>query len=69
MIVNTLLGIIAVIAAVWVIYDVLVNNKRLSDGMKVLWIVCAILFSIITAIIYYFIGRNQKNDLFRKNRR
>ena len=63
---STLLGIIAIIAAVWVIYDVLANNKRLSDGMKVFWIVCAILFSIITAIIYYLLGRNQKNDLFRK---
>jgi len=66
---GTLLGIIAIIAAVWVIYDVLVNNKRLSDGMKVLWIVFAVFLSIITAIIYYLVGRNQKNDLFRKNRR
>jgi len=64
-----LFGIIALIAAIWVIYNVLVNNKGLSDGMKVLWVVCAILFSIITAIIYYLVGRNNQNDLFRKNRR
>lgn len=61
-----ILGIVALICAIWVIYDVAVNNKRLSDGMKVLWIVCAVLFSIITAIIYYVVGRNSKNDLFRK---
>ena len=60
-----ILGIIALIAAIWVIYDVLVNNRGLSDGMKVLWVVCAIFFSIITAIIYYLIGR-KGNDLFRK---
>ncbi len=66
MVFGTILGIIALIAAIWVIYDVLVNNKRLSDGMKILWIVCAIFFSIITAIIYYLVGRNSKNDLFRK---
>ncbi len=66
MVLGTLLAIIAIIVAVWVIYDVLVNNKKLSDGMKVLWVVCAIFFSIITGIIYYFVGRNQKNDLFRK---
>jgi preprotein translocase subunit SecG len=66
---GTILGIIAIIAAIWVIYDVLVNNKKLSGGMKVLWIVCAVLFSIITAVIYYLVGRNQKNDLFRKKRR
>ncbi|MFA4953580.1 MAG: hypothetical protein WC584_05130 [Candidatus Pacearchaeota archaeon] len=47
-----LFGVIAFIAVIWVIYDVLVNNKRLSDGMKVLWVVCVILFNIITAIIY-----------------
>lgn len=60
-----LIGIIALIAAIWVIYDVIVNNTRLSDGMKVLWIICAVLFSIITAIIYYVVGRNNQNDLFR----
>lgn len=59
-------AVVAIICAVWVIYDVAVNNRRLSDGMKVLWIVCAVLFSIITAIIYYLIGRNSNNDLFRR---
>lgn len=69
MILGPILGIVAIIAAVWVIYDVLVNNKRLSDGMKVFWIMFAIIFSIITAIIYYLVGRNQRNDLFKQNRR
>jgi membrane protein DedA with SNARE-associated domain len=66
---GTILWVLAVVCAIWVIYDVLVNNKRLSDGMKVLWVVCAILFSIITAVIYYLVGRNPKNDLFKKSRR
>jgi len=66
---GSLIGVIALICAVWVIYDVLVNNKRLSDGMKILWIVCAVIFSIITAIVYYLVGRNQNNDLFKKKRR
>jgi hypothetical protein len=61
-----LFGIIALISAVWIIYDIIVNNKKLSDGMKILWIVFALFFSIITAIIYYLVGRNQKNDLFRR---
>jgi len=68
MVYGTIIGIIALIAAIWVIYDVLANNKSLSDGMKVLWIICAILFSIITAVIYYLIGRNNKTDLFRRRR-
>ncbi|HLC61503.1 MAG TPA: PLDc N-terminal domain-containing protein [Candidatus Nanoarchaeia archaeon] len=66
MVLGGVIGVIAVLAAVWVIYDIIVNNKRLSDGMKVLWIVCAVLFSIITAIVYYLVGRNAKNDLFVK---
>jgi hypothetical protein len=56
---GTIVGIVAVIAAIWVIYDVIAYNKRLSDGMKVLWIVLAVLFSIITAIVYYLVSRNK----------
>jgi uncharacterized BrkB/YihY/UPF0761 family membrane protein len=66
MIYGTIIGVIALICAIWVIYDVLVNNKKLSDGMKVLWIILAMFFSIITAIIYYIVSRNKNNDLFRK---
>ncbi len=61
-----ILSIIAIICAVWVIYDVLVHNRKLTTGMKILWIVLALFFSIITAIIYYFFGRDPKNDLFKK---
>nr|MBA4404875.1 hypothetical protein [Nanoarchaeum sp.] len=65
---GTILGAIAVVAAIWIIYDVIVNNKGLSDGMKIFWIVFAVFFSIITAVIYYLVGRNQKNDLFRRKK-
>jgi hypothetical protein len=65
MVFELLVSIVAVICAVWVIYDVLTYNKGLSAGMKFLWIVLAIFFSIITAIVYYFFGRQRKNDLFR----
>lgn len=61
-----LLGILSIIAPIWVIYDIIVNNKRLSDGMKVLWIVLAICFGIITAIIYYLVGRKANLDPFKK---
>lgn len=52
-----LIGLVALVCAIWVIYDVLANNKGLTTGMKVVWIVCAVLFSIITAIVYYLVGR------------
>ncbi|MFP4403372.1 MAG: PLD nuclease N-terminal domain-containing protein [Candidatus Woesearchaeota archaeon] len=51
---------------IWVIYDVLLHNKNLSNGMKIFWIVLALFFSIITAIFYYFFGRNSNNDLFKR---
>jgi hypothetical protein len=54
---GNLIGIMAFLCAVWVIYDVLVNNQGMSTGMKVVWIVCAVLFSVITAVVYYFVGR------------
>ena len=59
MLYESVLGVVALLAAIWVIYDVLVNNKKLSDGIKVLWIILAILFSIITAIVYYLVSRNK----------
>lgn len=45
------------ICAVWVIYDVLTNNKRLSQGAKIIWIVLALIGNILTAIAYYFIEK------------
>jgi hypothetical protein len=51
------IGIIAVICAVWVIYDVWKNNKKLNDTAKIVWTVFAVILSILTAIVYYFIGR------------
>lgn len=52
-----ILGIIGIICAVWVIYDVITKQKNMSDGMKILWIVLAILFSIVTAIVYAIVHK------------
>ncbi|MBN2454364.1 PLDc N-terminal domain-containing protein [Candidatus Woesearchaeota archaeon] len=56
---ETIIGIVGFICAVWVIYDVLAKNKEASTGSKVVWIVCAVLFSIITAILYYFVVKKK----------
>ena len=50
---NSLIGVVAFICAIWVIYDVLATQKKMGPGNKVLWIVFALIFSIITAIVYY----------------
>lgn len=55
-VISTVIWVLAVICAVWVIVDVL-SNKKMSTGAKVAWIVCAILFSIITAIVYYLVNK------------
>lgn len=52
---STILGIIAIIAFIWVVYDVIAVNKKMSTGKKVLWIILAIIFNILTAIIYFLI--------------
>lgn len=54
---NTILWIIAVIAFIWVTYDVLANQKSMSGGKKAMWIILAFLFSIITAIVYIFVRK------------
>lgn len=54
---TTLIGIIAIICAIWVIYDVWANQKKMSGGKKILWTIFAILFSIITAIVYLFVRK------------
>jgi hypothetical protein len=57
MVLGTIYWLVHIVAAIWVIYDVWANQKRMDPVKKIIWTVCAILFSIITAIIYYFIGR------------
>ena len=53
---NTLLNIVELIAAIWVIYDVWAK-LRAQTGEKVMWTIAAVLFSIITAIVYYFVKK------------
>ena len=50
---SALLWAIGVACAIYVIYDVWANNSKLSDGQKILWTVFALLFNIVTAIVYY----------------
>ncbi|MGM0771779.1 MAG: PLDc N-terminal domain-containing protein [Halobacteriota archaeon] len=54
---ETIWGLIVLASVIWVIYDVVTQNQRLSGGMKVLWILSALIFGILGAIAYYFLGR------------
>ncbi|NCB19652.1 MAG: hypothetical protein EOM61_08545 [Bacteroidia bacterium] len=49
-----LIGLIGIVCAIWVIYEVWANHKSMSVGEKILWTIAAIIFNIITAIVFYF---------------
>jgi len=52
-------SIVALICAVWVIYDIFTAQKGMNNTHKILWTIAAILFSIITAIVYYFVVKKK----------
>ncbi len=55
--ISAIFYLIAVFCAVWVIYQVWAVNTKLNLGGKLVWTVFALIFNILTAIVYYFIGR------------
>ena len=56
---GSLLGILGILAFVWIIYDIFTNQKSMDNGKKALWIILGLFFSIITAIIYYFVVKKK----------
>lgn len=52
-------SIIAVLAAIWVIYDVFTIQKKMKENTKIMWTILAVLFSIVTAIVYYFVVKKK----------
>jgi hypothetical protein len=53
------LAVIVVAAAIiWLIYDIL-QRRDMSIGVKVLWMVLSILFSIVTLIVYVLFFRKR----------
>jgi multisubunit Na+/H+ antiporter MnhE subunit len=57
--IETIWGFIVLISVIWVLYDVLTQNKSLSTVMKIVWILAALIFGILGAIAYYFLGRKR----------
>jgi len=55
-----LFGLLCLVVAILVIYDVFANQKKMKTGMKVLWTVLAVLFSVVTGIVYFFVVYNKK---------
>ncbi|HLC65138.1 MAG TPA: PLDc N-terminal domain-containing protein [Candidatus Nanoarchaeia archaeon] len=57
--VNPILWLIGAASAIWVIYDVAAKQKKMDGTKKAVWIICALLFSVVTAIIYYFMVKRK----------
>lgn len=58
--ISLILSLIALACAVLVIYDVITKQKSMKPSKKALWIILSILFSVITAIVYYFVVYKKK---------
>ncbi|MCS3924309.1 PLDc N-terminal domain-containing protein [Methanosalsum natronophilum] len=56
---STIWSLIVLFSVIWVVYDVLTQNTGLKPIMKVVWILAALLFGIIGAIAYYFLGKKK----------
>jgi len=52
-------GFIHFAAIIWVLYEVWSVNKTMTDGKKILWSVGALFFSVVTAILYYFVEKRE----------
>ncbi|MFH0906118.1 MAG: hypothetical protein V1824_02165 [archaeon] len=63
----TLLSIIGLVCAIWVIYDVFTINKKLSIEGKIFWTVLAIVLSIITAVVYSLIYKHNLIIITKKS--
>lgn len=50
-----LFWIIGLMAVIWVIYDVLTNQKRMPDSEKIIWVLVALFLNLIGAIVYYIL--------------
>ncbi len=60
MVIYTISWIISLAAFIWIIYDIFTNKKSMTNGKKAMWIILGFFFSIITAIVYYFVVKNKK---------
>ncbi len=56
----SLAGFIWLAAALWVIYDVLTKQKRMSREKQAIWVILALLFSVITAVVYLVLVKKGK---------
>ncbi|PIN87980.1 hypothetical protein COV12_00980 [Candidatus Woesearchaeota archaeon CG10_big_fil_rev_8_21_14_0_10_32_24] len=52
---SMLIWVLGIISFLWVVADIIKYQKKMDNMHKILWIVAAFFFNIITAIVYYFV--------------
>jgi len=55
-----LIGLLAFAFWIWMIIDA-IQNKGLTDGEKVAWVVVIVLLHCLGALLYLFIGHPKRN--------
>ncbi|MFT3738267.1 MAG: PLDc N-terminal domain-containing protein [Breznakibacter sp.] len=51
--------LVALLCAIWVIYDVWEKQKEMDNLKKLLWTASAVIFSVLTAIAYYLVVKRK----------
>ena len=60
---GAIISLAACIFWIWMIIDA-IQNKGLTDGEKIGWVLVVIFLHIIGALIYFFIGRPKGNTSY-----
>lgn len=50
-------SLLSTISVIWVIFDVMTRNKGFNQMATIMWVVIALIFGVLGAVFYYFIGR------------
>jgi hypothetical protein len=58
------IGLLVLVFWIWMLIDA-IQNKGLTDGEKIGWVLAIVFLHIIGAILYFFIGRPKRNMPFR----
>ena len=53
-------GLLAFVFWVWMLIDV-IQNKGLTDGEKVGWVLAVVFLHFLGALLYFFIGHPKRN--------
>jgi hypothetical protein len=60
MLICGIIGLLIFAFWIWMIIDA-IQNKGLTDGEKIGWVLAVVFLHIIGALLYFFIGRPKRN--------